>query len=146
MRWRGLTWGLLPLHTSGITAITYHLLYNSLPVLVPLQAALTLFGNSTAMYVAYRLALSNGWTVPSSRRSFLGELHFLPGYGNDVSEEKEEIENTLIWRNAVVGEVDARQSPFSSSLAGFEDLGESLAGDNNYLFVIKLFVGCAIVR
>jgi hypothetical protein len=25
-------------------------------------------------------------------------------------------------------------------------LGEALAGDNNYLFVIKLFVGCAIVR
>lgn len=146
MRWRGLTWGLLPLHTSGITAITYHLLYNSLPVLVPLQAALTLFGNSTAMYAAYRLALSNGWTIPSSWRSFLGELPFLPGYGDDASEEKEEIENTLIWRNGVVGEVDGRQSPFSSSLAGFEDLGESLAGDNNYLFVIKLFVGCAIVR
>ena len=33
-RWKGLTWGLLPLHTSGITACTYHLLYNSIPVLV----------------------------------------------------------------------------------------------------------------
>jgi hypothetical protein len=98
------------------------------------------------MYAAYRLAVSNGWTVPSSWRSFLGELPFLPGYEDDVSESKGEIENTLIWRNSVVGEVDVRQSPFSLSLAGFEDLGEALAGDNNYLFVIKLFVGCAIVR
>ena len=145
MRWRGLTWGLLPLHTSGITAITYHLLYNSLPVLVPLQAALTLFGNSTAMYASYRLAVSNGWTVPSSWRSFLGELPFLPDY-DDMSEQKGEIENTLIWRNAIEGEVGMQQSQFSSTLAGFEDLGEALSGDNNYFFVIKLFMGCAIMR
>lgn len=144
MRWRGLTWGLLPLHTSGITAITYHLLYNSLPVLVPLQAALTLFGNSTAMYAAYRLAVSNGWTFPSSWRSFLGEIPFLPGF--DDAERRGEVENTLIWRKTIEVEVGTRQSPFTSSLAGFEDLGDALAGDNNYLFVVKLLVGCAIVR
>ena len=63
-----------------------------------------------------------------------------------MSEQKGEIENTLIWRNAIEGEVGMQQSPFSSSLAGFEDLGEALSGDNNYLFVIKLFMGCAIVR
>ena len=36
-RWKGLTWGLLPLHSSGITACTYHLFYNQIAVLVPLQ-------------------------------------------------------------------------------------------------------------
>lgn len=60
-RWKGLTWGLLPLHTSGITACTYHLLYNSIPVLVPLQAFLTCLGNITAMFATYRIAISNGW-------------------------------------------------------------------------------------
>ena len=32
--WKGLTWGLLPLHSSGITACTYHLFYNRIPILV----------------------------------------------------------------------------------------------------------------
>lgn len=27
--WRGVTWGMLPLHTSGIVACTYHLFYNA---------------------------------------------------------------------------------------------------------------------
>jgi hypothetical protein len=29
--WKGLTWGLLPLHSSGITACTYHLFFNGIP-------------------------------------------------------------------------------------------------------------------
>ena len=29
--WKGLTWGLLPLHSSGITACTYHLFFNRIP-------------------------------------------------------------------------------------------------------------------
>jgi hypothetical protein len=28
-KWKGLTWGMLPLHTSGICACTYHFFYNS---------------------------------------------------------------------------------------------------------------------
>jgi hypothetical protein len=32
----------------------------------------------------------------------------------------------------------------SSSLVGFEDLGEALAGDNDYSFLLKLFAGCAV--
>jgi hypothetical protein len=28
--WKGLTWGLIPLHTSGITACTYHLFFNQI--------------------------------------------------------------------------------------------------------------------
>lgn len=31
-KWKGLTWGLLPLHSSGITACTYHVFYNGIPV------------------------------------------------------------------------------------------------------------------
>lgn len=29
--WKGLTWGLIPLHSSGITACTYHFFFNRIP-------------------------------------------------------------------------------------------------------------------
>lgn len=32
----------------------------------------------------------------------------------------------------------------SDSLIGFEDLGDALAGDNDYTFLVKLFFGCAL--
>lgn len=60
-----LTWGMLPLHASGIAACTYHFFYNpsSLQFLVTSQAGLTLLGNITCAIAAYRIAVSNGWTV-----------------------------------------------------------------------------------
>ncbi|KAL7546152.1 hypothetical protein ACHAWF_009492 [Thalassiosira exigua] len=117
-RWKGLTWGLLPLHSSGITACTYHLFYNSIPVLVPLQALLTCVGNTTAMFAAYRIAVSNGWSVPWGRVPFL-----------DVGGE---------------GSEDEGRREDSQSLVGFEDLGDALAEDNDYTFIVKLFAGCAV--
>jgi hypothetical protein len=112
-KWRGLTWGLLPLHSSGITACTYHLFYNSIPALVPLQAMLTCLGNTTAMFAAYRIAISNGWSAPWLSLNELNE--------EDSSDAKEE----------------------SQSLVGFEDLGDALAADNDWTFIAKLFAGCA---
>jgi hypothetical protein len=63
-RWKGLTWGMLPLHASGICACTYHFFYNpaALQFLVTSQAGLTLLGNITCMIAAFRIAQSNGWT------------------------------------------------------------------------------------
>ena len=60
-----MTWGMLPLHASGIAACTYHFFYNpsSLQFVVELQAFLTLVGNITCAIAAYRIAASNGWTV-----------------------------------------------------------------------------------
>ena len=118
-KWKGLTWGLLPLHSSGITACTYHLFYNSIPVLVPLQAALTCVGNLTAMFVAFRIAKSNGWDVP------WGQIQPLYVEGKKGTGEDER------WDR-------------SQSLVGFEDLGEALASDNDYTFIFKLFAGCAV--
>ena len=71
-KWKGLTWGMLPLHASGIAACTYHFFYNpsSLQFLVELQAFFTLLGNVTCAIAAYRIAISNGWT--------LGELNPFP--------------------------------------------------------------------
>ncbi len=63
-KWKGMTWGMLPLHASGIAACTYHFFYNpsSLQFVVELQAFLTLVGNITCAIAAYRIAASNGWT------------------------------------------------------------------------------------
>jgi len=56
-RWKGMTWGMLPSHTSGICACTYHFFYNSPEInwIVALQAFLTVFGNTTMAYAAYRI-------------------------------------------------------------------------------------------
>eukprot|EP00804_Cyclotella_cryptica_P009767 CCRYP_013216-RA/>CCRYP_013216-RA protein AED:0.09 eAED:0.07 QI:0/0.5/0.66/1/1/1/3/1558/608 len=64
-KWKGLTWGMLPLHASGIAACTYHFFYNpsSLQFLVEFQAFFTLLGNITCAIAAYRIAISNGWTL-----------------------------------------------------------------------------------
>jgi len=63
-RWRWLTYGMLPLHASGVAACTYHFFFNSADVkfLVELQAGLTLMGNTTVAIAALLIALSNGWT------------------------------------------------------------------------------------
>ncbi len=60
--WKGLSWGMLPLHASSLCACTYHLFYNSpsLSSLVTLQAGLTCFGNCTLAAAALRLASRYG--------------------------------------------------------------------------------------
>eukprot|EP00536_Pseudo-nitzschia_multiseries_P000582 jgi/Psemu1/62719/estExt_Genemark1.C_70144 len=64
-KWKGLTWGMLPLHASGICACTYHFFYNpsSLQFLVDMQAGFTLLGNLTCAIAAFRIARANGWTI-----------------------------------------------------------------------------------
>jgi hypothetical protein len=63
-RWKGLTWAMIPSHSSGVCACIYHFFYNaeSLQFIVLLQAALTLLGNTTLAFAAFRLAASNGWS------------------------------------------------------------------------------------
>jgi hypothetical protein len=69
-RWRGVTWGMLPLHTSGIIACTYHLFYNAPAIswCVALQAGMTCVGNTTLAYACYRLAAASGWTWAMGRQ------------------------------------------------------------------------------
>jgi hypothetical protein len=64
-KWKGVTWAMLPLHASGIAACTYHFFYNpsTFQFLVSTQAGLTLLGNISLAVAAYRLAISNGWTL-----------------------------------------------------------------------------------
>jgi hypothetical protein len=120
---KGFTWGLLPLHSSGITACTYHLCYNRIPILVPLQALLTFIGNTTAALTAYWVARSNGWqpSLSEEMTATADALTFSPASSNAPTKKQE-----------------------SNSLVGYEDLGDALAGDNDYSFMLKLFVGCAV--
>jgi len=127
--WKGLTWGLLPLHSSGITACTYHLFYNRIPFLVPIQAFLTCVGNTTAAIASYRIARSNGWNPKGVDEQWISILDSITNPPSEVVTS--ESNNSLLE-----GE--------SESLVGFEDLGQALAGDNDYSFLIKLFAGCAV--
>ena len=78
-KWKGLTWGMLPLHASGMAACTYHFFYNpkSFQFLVSTQAGLTLLGNITLAIAAFRIARSNGWT--------LAELNPFPKTGTSTA-------------------------------------------------------------
>jgi len=48
-RWKGMTWGMMPLFAGALCACTYHFFYNSpdLDSLVAIQAGLTWIGNAT---------------------------------------------------------------------------------------------------
>ena len=56
-KWRSLTWAMIPSHTSGICACTYHFFYNSalLNWIVSLQAGLTVVGNAALALAAYQI-------------------------------------------------------------------------------------------
>ena len=56
--WRNLTVAMSPFLASGITACTFHAFYNpaSINALVPLQALLTLMGNTGCAVAAYTIA------------------------------------------------------------------------------------------
>jgi Protein of unknown function (DUF3593)/Protein of unknown function (DUF2499) len=157
--WKGLTWGLLPLHSSGITACAYHLFYNRIPILVPLQALLTFVGNTTASIAAYRIARSNGWTPPREiihstwtawADSVTGAGHADPtsaAAGNDENESAAESSSMLAYEDATgiaTEKKTRREESQQESFVGFEDLGQALAGDTDYSFLLKLFAGCAV--
>jgi hypothetical protein len=95
---------------------------------------MTLIGNTTAAYAAYRLAVSNGWKYPGKQ--------FFPGLLASVN-----ILQGPITQGTDDYESKATDSPSSSSswmMVGFEDLGPAFAADTDATFVIKLFVGCTV--
>ncbi|KAG2487584.1 hypothetical protein HYH03_013863 [Edaphochlamys debaryana] len=56
-RWKGMAWGMVPALGSAMAACTWHWFYNSpdLEFLVVLQSALTVVGNCTCWWAAYRI-------------------------------------------------------------------------------------------
>ncbi|KAG7360359.1 DUF3593 domain containing protein [Nitzschia inconspicua] len=139
--WKGLTWGLLPLHSSGITACTYHLFFNRIPILVPLQALLTCVGNTTAAIAAYRIARSNGWKPSRVDEGWISLADSLTNTPNETTtSQRTESSNS---KEQEAGEINAFMEEEAETLVGFEDLGQALAGDSDYSFLLKLFAGCA---
>jgi uncharacterized membrane protein len=141
-RWKGLTWGLLPLHSSGIAACTYHVFYNHVAVMVPVQAFLTCIGNATAALAALRIAQSNGWkpAYPSFLVAWLG-ADFVPPVPGDDAPSRNRVPSLVGDSNFVKVQQPNDEANF---LVGFEDLGQALANDNDYSFLIKLFVGSSV--
>ena len=74
-KWKGLTWGMLPSSISSVCALTFHVFYNQIPWILTGQALFTFVGNATLALAAYRIAVSNGWTLSEldPRRLFSGE-------------------------------------------------------------------------
>jgi hypothetical protein len=101
--------------------------------LLPLQALLTCIGNTTAAIAAYRIARSNGWKPETDSEVVIDTV--IPVADKLTGADK--LTNSPA-RTAAKSPVEE-----SASLVGFEDLGAALAGDNDYTFLIKLFVGCA---
>lgn len=68
-KWKGMTWGMMPLFAGALTACTYHFFYNSkdLEFLVTIQASLTWIGNATLWAAAYRIYKDTGDSSPVSR-------------------------------------------------------------------------------
>jgi hypothetical protein len=95
--------------------------------LLPLQALLTCIGNTTTAIAAYRIARSNGWLPETDSELVIDTV--IP-----VADK---------LTNSRTGTAATPPVQESASLAGFEDLGAALAGDNDYTFLIKLFAGCA---
>mmetsp|Transcript_11627 Transcript_11627/g.38244 ORF Transcript_11627/g.38244 Transcript_11627/m.38244 type:complete len:443 (-) Transcript_11627:59-1387(-) len=132
--YRGLTWGMLPLHSSGIVACTYHVLYNSPAVswLVTLQAALTCLGNSTMAFAALRLALASGWTFTEDLPNDLEALV--------ATKEKNKEQPLVAFQFEPVAELatTSQTTTQTTALPGWEDLGDTWARDEDAAFFLKL--------
>ena len=147
-KWRGITWGMLPLHTSGIVACTYHLFYNSEVITwcVPLQAGMTCLGNTTLALACLRLALASGWTWQIGKEDALGLVANLLGTDDgDAGAKDDATANaaTPAPANPAVpaGAASAASGPTpttASALVGWEDLGEAWSRDGDLAFLAKL--------
>jgi len=113
--WKGLTWGMVPGHASGIAACTFHLFYNSpaLNSVVAMQALLTVIGNSTCALAAYRISQE----------------------GERMRSETADVDVT---RRLVVNEDTVEISMGSESLKGWEDLSATWAADSDAVLLLKL--------
>ena len=106
-KWKGMTWGMLPLHASGVCACTYHFFYNpsSLQFLVSMQAGFTLLGNLTCAIAAFRIARSNGWNL-GEINPFKGEDDTSGLVADGIASEalvlREPVESNLVLATKVV--------------------------------------------
>lgn len=157
--WKGVTWGMLPLHTSGIIACTYHLFYNAeaLSWCVALQAGMTCLGNTTLAWACLRLALASGWTwgdaASDAAAAFVSvqrpaaSIAGAGARGRAAEPATGRLELDTIGSSPGASPPSDGVSPRAGSggadsaggaLIGWEDLGDSWAADSDVFFLAKL--------
>ncbi|KAL1496004.1 hypothetical protein AB1Y20_014640 [Prymnesium parvum] len=142
-RWKGVTWGMLPLHTSGIVACTYHLFYNT-PIIawcVPLQAGMTCVGNTTLALACLRLALASGWTWQMGKDEAAA---LLATVSDDVAKLLRTSGAPPTPRPTPPNDstrgssADEATAATPAALRGWEDLGDAWAENSDAVFLLKL--------
>lgn len=112
-KWRNLTWAMIPSHTSGLCACTYHFFYNSpmLSWIVSLQAGLTVAGNAAlalAAYSIYSYGKENESSVaqqPISQTSAVGgvmEFSPMANVFKPLEETNSEFGKDLLFKSVLV--------------------------------------------
>jgi len=134
-RWKGLTWGMLPSHSGGITACVYHIFYNAptLASVVALQASLTVLGNTTCAVAAYRI-----WRYGVEHPGAAPTHKDAEEEGADAAAmAQEQGESTEAPRES---STSGPQLGWSDPQLGWEDLGAAYSADSNAIFVAKIGV------
>jgi hypothetical protein len=140
--YKGLTWGMVPCHASGIAACTFHVFYNApvLSAVVATQAGLTVIGNTTCAIAAYRMAKHAGVDVRMP-----WDEGFVGFFKEESAKETKETESddtriSLIEVPTNATTVDQIKLSTSSTFVGWEDLADLWAKDSNTVLVLKLFL------
>ena len=142
--YKGLTWGMVPCHASGIAACTFHVFYNApvLSAVVATQAGLTVVGNATCAFAAYRMAKAAGANVampweegfegffPEKSGDVAGDATLNPETG-DVTGNPGLFTDASAWR---------AKTTMSDGLFGWEDLSTAWSMDSDAVLIAKLFV------
>jgi hypothetical protein len=120
--WKGLTWGMVPCHASGIAACTFHLFYNApaLNSVVAMQALLTVIGNSTCAIAAYRICKE-------------GERLQCEVVAADEADKADKADDIQSARDETL-----EISMGSESMKGWEDLSATWASDSDAVLLLKL--------
>ena len=133
--YKGLTWGMVPCHASGIAACTFHLFYNAptLNAVVASQAGLTVVGNATCAIAAYRIAKQTGAK---------GLLPWEEGFAWRMEEDEGKAISTA--EEPSTSPADPRDASGDAAsgggLVGWENLGKAWAADSDAVLVLKLLV------
>ena len=135
-KYKGLTWGMVPCHASGIAACTFHLFYNSpaLNSVVATQAGLTVLGNTTVAIAAYRIAIEGGAvnTLPWE------EGFVAPWKKDDAVDATSNVFGDEVRAEEEVPSIEDDVATTEGGLAGWEDLGKVWAGDSDLVLMLKL--------
>ena len=148
--YKGLTWGMVPCHASGIAACTFHVFYNApvLSAVVATQAGLTVVGNATCAFAAYRMAKAAGANVAMPWEEGFGGFFPEKNFREDVTGDAAGSGAPFPETGDVTGDpglfTDASawraKTTMSDGLFGWEDLSTAWSRDSDAVLIAKLFV------